>query len=294
LRAIATPKIHSVVIVCVLIGAVTGALAAFAAGPARADQIDALSRTLENDRSEKARIAAGLALARRADPRSLGPFIRALSDQSPVVRGLAATALGHLGDVRAIPALERALSDDTESVRARARAALEKLRPGERSQVLEPTASPVPTRARFAPREPPLRRLHVVVNQMAGRTPAAHHLTARMRELVVSQLAAAPDVSLDGEGDNAHQFIVDGSITKLNRENNGPNLEVTCEVKITISNSRGSILSIVTGGATVQTSRVAYLSRALEASLEDDALDNAVRGAHENLYSFIVRQGGAK
>src|SRR5215470_1750257 len=141
---------------------------------ARADQVDALARTLENDPSEKARIAAGLALARRADPRSVGPFIRALGDQSPVVRGLATTALGHLGDVRAVPALERALADEAESVRIQARSALEKLRPSARGAPDEASA-PMPTRARFAPKEPPLRsRLHVVVNRMAGKTAAAH------------------------------------------------------------------------------------------------------------------------
>jgi hypothetical protein len=281
LRAIAILTLHVAVVV-------------LGARAARADQIDDLSRTLESDRSEKARIAAGLALGRRAEPRSLGPFIRALADPSPVVRGLAATALGHLGDVRAIPALERVLSDDVESVRARSRAALEKLRPAERGAAIEPMAGPMPTRARFAPKEPPLRRLHVMVNQMGGKTPASHHLTARMRDLVMSQLAAAPDVALDAAGDNAHQFIVDGSITRLSRETNGPYVEVTCEVKITVSNARGSLLSIVTGGATVQTSRSAALSRAVEESLEGDALDNAVRGAHENLYSFLLRQGAAK
>jgi len=263
---------------------------AVGARAARADQIEALAHTLETDPSEKARIAAGLALGRRGDPRALSPFIRALSDSSAVVRGLAAAALGHLGDVRAIPALERVLSDDSESVRARAREALDQLRP--RPAASEPMSTSVPTRARITPREAPLHsRLHVVVNQMGVKTPAAHRLSGRMRELVVSQLAAAPDVMVDGEGDNAHQFIVDGSITRLSHELNGPWVEVTCEVKITVSNARGSILSIVSGGATVQTSRGGSTSRMAEEGLETEALDNAVRGAHQNLYSFLVRQG---
>lgn len=257
-----------------------------------ADQIDSLARTLESDPSEKARIAAGLALGRRVDPRSLAAFIRALSDQSPVVRALAATALGHLGDLRAIPALEKAISDDSDSVRMRAREALELLRPRPIPEN-ELTAGPVPTRARITPREPPLRgRLHVVVKQMAVKTPAAQFLTGRMRDLVVSELASTPEVSVDGDGDSRHQFIVDGSITRLSRDNNGPWTEITCEVKITISNSRGSILSIVSGGATVQTTRGTSLSRSVEEALQAEALDNAVRGAHENLYSFLMRQGG--
>ena len=264
----------------------------FAARVAWADQIDSLARTLENDPSEKARIAAGLALGRRSDPRSLSAFIRALSDPSHVVRALAATALGHLGDLRAIPALEKALSDGSESVRSRAREALALLRP---RPYLESdlTAGPVPTRARITPREPPLRgRLHVVVKQMAVKTPAAQFLSGRMRDLVVSELASAPEVSVDGDGDSMHQFIVDGSITRLSRDESGPWTEITCEVKITISNSRGALLSIVSGGATVQTPRGSSLSRSVEEALQAEALDNAVRGAHENLYSFLMRQGG--
>jgi len=264
----------------------------FPARAAWADQIDSLSKTLENDPSEKARISAGLALAKRNDPRSLAPFIRALTDQSHVVRGLAATALGHLGDLRAIPALEKALSDDNETVRNRARAAIDLLRPRPRGDS-ELTAGPVPTRARITPREPPIRgRLHVVVNQMGVKARSAHYLTGRMRDLVVSELASAPDVSIDGDGDSLHQFIVDGSITRLSRDTNGPWTEITCEVTITVSNSRGAILSIVSGGATVQTSRGASLSRPVEEALQAEALDNAVRGAHENLYSFLMRQGG--
>src|SRR5262249_30005820 len=94
-------------------------------------------------------------------------------------------------------------------------------------------------------------------------------------------------------GDSSHQYIVDGSITRLSREMNGPFVEVTCEVKITVSNARGSILSMVSGGATVQTGR-GPLTRAMEANLEAEALDNAVRGAHQNLYTFLVKHTGAR
>jgi hypothetical protein len=254
------------------------------------DQIAALARTLESDPSEKARIAAAVALGKRGDPRALAPFIRALSDPSPIVRGLSASALGHLGDTRAVPALERALADESDSVRARARDALELLRPPAPAPVQ--LSATVPTRARITPKEAPIHgKLHVMVKAMGVKAQAAHHLTGRMRELVVAQLAAAPDVSIDGEGDSSHQFIVDGSIVRLSRELNGPWVEVTCEVKITVSNAQGSILSIVSGGATVQTSRGA-MSRAAESGLETEALDNAVRGAHQNLYSFLLRQGG--
>jgi len=182
------------------------------------DRIEALARTLESDPSEKARIAAAVALGKRNDPRAVGSFVRALSDPSPIVRGLSASALGHLGDTRAVPALQRALSDESESVRDRVRDALDQLKPP------PPDGSPVrtatvPTRARFTPKEPPLHeRLHITVKSMGVKTAAGHHLTALMRQLVIQQLSSAPDVSIDDLGDSTHQFIVDGSITRLTRD----------------------------------------------------------------------------
>jgi hypothetical protein len=60
-------------------------------------------------------------------------------------------------------------------------------------------------------------------------------------------------------------------------------------VKLTISNGRGSILSIVSGGATVQTARGSW-RLGMEAGLQEEALENAVRGAKRNLLSFLVKQ----
>jgi hypothetical protein len=272
-----------------VLGAALGAAHAFAVDP-----IDALARTVESDPNDKARIAAVVALGGRADPRALAPLILGLSDVSPVVRGLAATALGHKGDARAVPALERALSDGDDGVRARVREALAQLRPSGPAAPAAEASPPPPTRARITPREAPLRgRLHVLVHNMGVRSPAARHLSEHMRERVIAELAAAPDITVDGSGDDAHQFILDGSITKLARETRGPWLEVTCEVKITVSNGRGSILSIVSGGATVQAER-RRLARGAEPGMQVEALDNAVKGAHQNLYAFIARQGGAR
>jgi hypothetical protein len=226
------------------------------ARPAAADQVDALARTVRDDPSEKARIAAVVALGKLADPRGEPALVRALDDPSPIVRDVAGSALRHLREMRDRPASRPAV------------------------------AEPVPTRARIVPREAP-RRLHVTVKPMAG---PAHDLSARMHDLVVQQLAAERDVSVD---EGAGGFIVDGSITKLTRGTHGPWVEITCEVKLTVSNSQGSLLSIVSGGATVQTARGAF-HQAMEPALQIEALDNAVRGAHQNLFTFLVRQAGAR
>jgi len=84
---------------------------AITAGRASADRVDELTRILDEDRGEKAKIAAAVALGNLGDARGVPALVRALADASPVVRGLAASALGHIGDERALPSLERALSE---------------------------------------------------------------------------------------------------------------------------------------------------------------------------------------
>jgi hypothetical protein len=263
--------------------------AGIALGVARADQIDTLARTAEADSSEKARIAAVVALGRLAEPRTFQPLVRALGDASPMVRGVAASALGHLGDARAVVPLTQALEDRDERVRDRAREAIGLLRAQGRTPARAP--EPVPTTARFTPREAPRRPgVVVAVNRMGHKAPSSGHLTGRMHELLVRQLQTAPGVSVTHPGNGA-QLVVDGAITKLSRELRGPYLEITCEVRLTVSNASGSLLSIVSGGATVQASRN---TRAGEGALQAEALDNAIRGVHGNLVGFLSRQSGTR
>jgi hypothetical protein len=247
---------------------------------AAADQVDELSLTATAGGSEKARIAAVVALGRLADPRGFPALARALEDPSPVVRGVAASALGHLGlagkDPRALPALEAALDDENAAVRDRALDAVVKLRGSAPSRT---SVATVPTRARIVPREAPRRAaVQVAVNRMGG---TGRHLSGRMHELVVRQLAEAPGVAIS---DGVAELVVDGSITRLSRETRGRYVEVTCEVRLTVSSSSGSLLSIVSGGATVQASRGQQESR-----LQAEALDNAVRGIHPKLVAFLSR-----
>src|SRR5207247_959649 len=148
----------------------------------------------------------------------------------------------HLGDAQAIAPLEHALGDPDEGVRARVRDALDLLRGRARPP---PPPEPMPTKARFSAREPPLRAPRVVVNAMGNRSPSAARLTARLRQLVVERLADEPSVAVGTSGES--EFIVDGSITRLSRETHGPWIEVTCEVKLTVSSGSGSLLSVVSG-----------------------------------------------
>jgi hypothetical protein len=254
--------------------------------PAHADRIDELSRTLEHSPEEKARLAAAVALGRLADGRGVPALNRALNDKSPVVRGVAATALGHIGDARAIPALERALGDANEAVRTRARDALSSLRG---------KPSPAPSGpSRVTPKERPRLdegKVRVTVKPMTTKT-ASKELAKQMHAFVIAELQRSPEVSVATDG-AVGRFVIDGAITKLSRSNSGPWVEVSCEVRITISTADGRILSMVTGGATVQTPANYYRPK-MDRGLHRDALENAVRGAHQNLITFLGRQLAAK
>ncbi|MBI4510362.1 MAG: HEAT repeat domain-containing protein [Deltaproteobacteria bacterium] len=272
---------------------------------ARGDRLDELSRAIEHDRDDKARIAAAVALGKIADPRSVPALIQALGDKSPVVRGLAATALGRMADPRAIAPLERALGDGNEVVRARARDALFAIRakPGKENALLPSE------HARIAPKESPKLamgtrkdiRFRIIVKSVANKTPrGSKDMTNKMRDHLMEQLQRSPEVTVDTPvGLPPHagkkklsEFAVDGQIAELSHAISGPWVEVSCQVRLSISTPDGRMLSIVTGGATVQTPR-SHFRVTMERSLQAEALENAVRGAHQNMMAFLTRYAAA-
>jgi hypothetical protein len=117
-------------------------------------------------------------------------------------------------------------------------------------------------------------------------------MAVQMHQFVVAELERSPEIVVDRAGERP-RFVIDGSITKLQRLSSGPWIEVSCEVRITISTSDGRIVSMVTGAATVQTPANYYRAR-MDHGLHRDALENAVRGAHQNLIAFLGRQLAAK
>jgi hypothetical protein len=275
-----------------------GLLLVGSAAPAFADRIDDLSRTLEREKDEKARIAAAVGLGRIADERAVPVLIRALRDPSAVVRGVAASALGHIGDSRAVPALEKLLADGSEPVRARAKEALAAIRDHEAR--LSNGGQPVST-SYVAPRERPLLagpasespRLFVSVKSISNKTDnGGKPFADKMREFLVNNLGESPEITLDSAlatDDHLSRFTIDGAITSMSKTSSARYVELRCEVQISISNSKGKILSIVTGGATLQVPRASWRDAA-EKNLWQQALENAVRGAHQNLVTYMTRQ----
>jgi hypothetical protein len=276
-----------------------GCLLLGSAAPVFADRIDDLSHTLEREKDEKARIAAAVGLGRIADERAVPVLIRALRDPSAVVRGVAASALGHIGDSRAVPALEKLLADGSEPVRARAREALAAIRDHEAR--LSKGGEPVNTTSYVAPRERPLLqgpataspRLFVSVKSIANKTAnGGKPFADKMREFLVGNFGESPEITLDAalaSDEHLSRFTIDGAITSMNKTSSARYVELRCEVQISISNSKGKILSIVTGGATLQVPRASWRDAA-EKTLWQQALENAVRGAHQNLVTYMTRQ----
>lgn len=257
---------------------------------AERDRTGELVQTVTSSRDEKARLAAVLALGKLKDPRAVPALIRALDDKSNVVRAVAATALGFAGDSRAEGPLTRKLNDADPTVRARAREALERLSP--------PVVEAPPAR-QVAPKErprlvaqKPAARVLVVVKSAANRTPQGGALMGdRLRDYLTEAIDDSPELTTDEAllGKRSSAFQVDGSIVRMKRRTSGRYVELTCEVTLSISTPTGKIVSIVRGSATVQVPRADF-RRGSETALWLQALENAVRGAHQNLRAYVVQQ----
>jgi hypothetical protein len=272
---------------------------------AHADKVGDLSRTLVTGRSEKARIAAAVSLARLKDARALKPFIRALSDESNVVRALAATALGYLGDPAAVPALQRAGRDSDVTVRRRALASIAQIRRD------SPADAPVAARSlpampargagnmanyAIAPREQrPGPQVFVVLkstqDKSMGTTPSKVRAlrATQMRSLMVDQLKRDQSVTLMSSVSTEvgiDPYSMDVTIMKLERFERGPFVEVECEIRVAISDRRGKMLSFLTGGAKVQVPRSTFRLQ-YETQLKREALENAVKSVHGDLVKYL-------
>jgi hypothetical protein len=212
---------------------------------------------LRGDRSEKVRVQAALVLGRTGHDRALDPLLWALAeDGSPAVRATAARALADLGqpDPRAETALKRAATDADPLVRRHAAEALNLL---------------------FA--APPNRDTAVLVKGMGDKSRrASPALRERMRAFVARDLAGFRGPVRGG-------YTVDGAIRTLTVTNRGDMVAATCSVELILSaRATNGIIMMSSGEATVEQPRY-RLRQMAPGALEADALENAVRGASEEL-----------
>ena len=155
------------------------------------------------------------------------------------------------------------------------------------------TLAPGAARARRGAARRTERRAHeqrtlaapLEVEEMGARAQTATDaLRARMREHVALHLRALTDGRLLT---SPHGYLVDGSIDALTIVERPDGLEISCSVRLILSARRsGAMLAMSSGEATLRKPRRAR-GAALEARLEAEVLDGAVRAASDELIQHI-------
>jgi len=288
------------------------AIAVLSPAPVHAeDRIVALGRMLGSS-SEKVRLSAVLALAKLGEPRVTPPLIHALRDPSPRVRTVAAAALGQLDCSAALPSLrELARSDDDVNVRNAATAATMKINtataqqaggaerghPADRAADGEQARRPVPggERPAHAFSVEPHPGLYVLINSSNDESPGSADAPTRklhaeiIKRVLLDRLRADPTItSVAGD---ARRWSLDArhldlSVTRLAATRAGNMIEVCADLRVTISDDSGKILSLVSGGAKVPVPAASFDGRGLPA-LRRDALEGAMRGMFDKLFAQL-------
>jgi len=249
---------------------------------ARADRIDDLGKTIASDPSWRVRLQAVVVLGKMTDRRVIPPLSRALHDQNETVRALAAQALGEVGGPEfpeARDVLRAAQRDPSKFVRDKVAAAL---------AMIDKPATPPPASASAAKRGD----VRVAVGGIGAKTRnTPPELTTRLRDFITRELKRTPGLTLEGRPlDDVTGFYIDSAITALTRKTTDQFVEISCEVSYIVGRMPSKAMVMMTsGGATVQTPRGMFKAQE-ERRMQVDALEGAVRGAHENLVSFIKTQ----
>jgi hypothetical protein len=254
------------------------------AGP---DDVGRVIEALRYGRSFKVRIQAAAALARFRDRRVVPELGRAAeSDRNPVVRIYALRALakapgGEVDDAGARVAIRRALDDRRPDVRQQAQRSLAEL-DRRRLQQAPPLPPPRPSNAEM-----------VVavrgVGDRSGRASAA--LKAALRATILTNLRATRGVRAT-EAAQGVNYAIDASIARFTHVAAGTDLEITVAVELVVSRPPRGIVLIASGEASVIEPR-SQVRGDRKTGMEVDAMQHAVRSAHENLARFFASPGAS-
>jgi len=251
-------------------------LALVAEARGRPPRIEDVEQSLTHDPSYRIRVGAALVLGNLHQSRSVPVLLRALGDGHPAVRATAAQALGRIGDPAAGEALARAEQDGSPMVRRMA---------GDARKALRPLPVPVAD-IRGAARARPAFEVKAMGDRSHRAGPA---LREHMREVLTNELRPVGDVSSGTEA-AARGFIIDGVIKDLSFAMRPDRVEVTCAVQLVISKQpTGGVFLLTSGEAVVQKPRRQFRSQH-RSHMEVEALENAVRGASEDLRRHLARQ----
>lgn len=258
--------------------------------------------------SDKTRLSAVLSLARLGDKRAMKPLVTALQDPNAQVRAVAATALGKLGHKASLPALKTAATDDVdETVRKSAREAARAVAKANKIPNDLPDA-PATDGAGTATAGVQARKtttgfgrkphavedrpdLYVTVkgcnDDSPGKTDKATRKThADFLSLTLKDsLAKAKQVTMvenEAQRWGLDNRQVDVSVVKMDVQTVGNYVEVAVELRLAISDSKGKMLSFLSGGAKAQIPTTKFRPAMLP-NLRKEALDGALRGLFDKL-----------
>jgi hypothetical protein len=248
-----------------------------------ADQVARLVDALDGSRSFKVRVQAAVLLARLRDPRATEALGRAAgSDPVAIVRAVALRQLvkSALAERAPVPvarqAVKRAMSDAEALVRRQAATSLAEL---DRAGGARPSGRP-------APRGGPTTVALGVIGDRTGHASAA--LRERMRAEMRALLSRQATIQLM-DGTSGVSFLVDATISRLALSQGGLQVEAVCAVELVVSRPPRGIVTVASGEAIVQKPRSHYQA-VLRDKMEQEAMENAVRSAHETLAQFLESQ----
>lgn len=275
-----------------------GLMAIGAPSHARAeDRIGELTATLAASHNERERIAAVTSLARIEDKAALRPLVVALQDSSATVRGLACVGLGKLRHKAAAPALRMLATDDADpTVRQRAIEALSLINHanGLPPEKFVTTAAPTPGQPAVAATRP---RILVSIRSTTDESPGKNDVRARkshtevLRDTLAAELASSPLFTTDAvtaKKQNLDACQIDISIVRLETRTRGGLIEVEAQLRLTISDPNGKMLSFLSGGARMEVKRHGY-NLAYLPQLRKETVANAVRGLSAKLVEHLRR-----
>lgn len=254
--------------------AITGAPAR-----AQAPRIEDVEESLVHDPSYKVRVEAALILGKLHQERSLPALIAGARDAQPAVRAASVRALGLVGAPGGRDTVVAALHDPVPTVRNLAREALRGL-----GGIDESTPA--------APGEPSIRRragrqVSFEVRPVGDpRNQADPMLRSHMRDFLVQQLRPVGNVE-PPEGQAT--YAIGGVIKTLSVARGGPDVEVTCAVQLVVMRQPGNALFLMTSGEGRVQKPKRHFRPQLQASMELEAVEVAVRGASADLISQLAR-----
>ena len=229
---------------------------------------------------------AAIVLGRLGQSRSVPALLGALRDPHPAVRAAAAEALGRIGSPIARDGLIKAGQDPSALVRKTAREALDRLGGSEAAPRLPPPRRPPPDLPAIHAR--PGHKVSFEVAEMGDRS---HHagaaLRSHMRDYLIDQLRPHGVIAA---GKHEGTFMVDGVIKDLATHTRADQVEVVCAVQLVVSRQPGGGVFLMTSGEAMLAKSRRHWNPDARPALELEALENAVRGASEDLIHHLDNQ----